>query len=788
MAAALTSFAWAHSTSPFRKRSRENHLTYEASEQRPSPACRGWSLPGRPGAVLLLFFVFGSLLAAPAHPQAPAADARTDVQLEADQQRKEGNVYFADGTVQVRYENKLLRADHAEYDAATGDLQLRGRVQFQSDTQHIEADQGRYDVKKDSGTFTVARGTVDMPRQSNPAVLLSSNPLYFEAQEVQRLDERTYKFHSVWLTICLPERPLWKFFAPEATLHVDQRVALINSNFRILRIPIFYTPYASLPAGSRVRQSGFTVPDIALVTNKGIVLGESFYWAPVDWMDAEVGAELYSQRGWSQSVDVRALPSETSSLIYRYFGVQDRGQPGPNGRGTPQSGHQSRLFAQTVLRRGWRAVVDINELSSLNFKLAWATTYSGATSSELISAGFLTNNFRGFSLNFSALNYRDFLSSRPGDTVQLRKTPEARFGSVEQQPWKRWPVYFGFEAFTGANKRSDPVRKTPAAVERSEVAPRVTVPLHLGPWLGITTSATGRATHYGAQLAQGVVSNQNLTRTTGEFTAQIQTPAVERMWGTSTRWKHTIEPEITYNYVTGVDNFSRFIRFDQYDTLTNTNDVEYGLIQRLFRKPATGSAEQFIYWRIAQKYYLDPTFGGALVPGQRNVFAALTSVTPFAFADAPRRWSPIVSDFKITPGGLYDFGVLGNFDPVNGHVTALGIVANIAPYRSSFLNLSHFNVRTPLQPKFDQLGMRAGWGQMNRQGLNFVTSLAYDLRLNYLQYQAFQASYNGSCCGISFEYRRLALGAVRNENQFRVALLIANFGSFGTLRRQESLF
>ena len=740
-------------------------------------------------AVLALFFVFGLLPGARAQSQGPLPAGGGAVELEADEQRKVGNRYFADGNVQVRHESKVLRADHAEYDESTGELQLRGHVQFDSETQHLEAEQARYDVTRSSGTFSGARGTIQMPRQPNPAVLLSSNPLYFEAAEVQRLDERTYQFRSVWLTICLPQRPLWKFFAPQATLHVDHRVALVHANFRLLRIPLLYTPYASLPAGRQVRQSGFTIPDIANTTNKGLVIGESFYWAPMDWMDVELGAELYSQRGWSQSVDLRARPSESSTVLYRYFGVRDRGLPGPTGRGVSQSGHQSRFFAEAALRGGWRAVVDINELSSLTFRLAWAATYSGATVSELVSAGFLTNNFRGFSLNFSALNYRDFLTSQPGDTVVLRKTPEAHFSSVEQQPWERWPVYFSFDAFTGANHRSDPVRETPAAVERSEIAPRVTIPLHWGPWLGVTTSVTGRTTHYGAQLIQGSVSNQNLIRTTGEFTAQIQTPAVERAWGSSgTRWKHTLEPEITYHYVTGVDDFSRFIRFDQRDTLSNTHDVEFGVIQRLFRKPATGSAEQFIYWRLAQKHYIDPIFGGALVSGQRNVFAALSSITPFAFADGPRRWSPIVSDFKITPGGRYDFGLLANFEPVNGHLTALGTIANIRPYRESFVTLSHFNVQTPLQPKFNQLGMRAGWGQMNRKGLNFVTAMTYDLRQQYLQHQAFQASYNGSCCGISFEYRRLALGPVRTENQFRVALLIANFGTFGTLRRQESLF
>jgi LPS-assembly protein len=56
------------------------------------------------------------------------------------------------------------------------------------------------------------------------------------------------------------------------------------------------------------------------------------------------------------------------------------------------------------------------------------------------------------------------------------------------------------------------------------------------------------------------------------------------------------------------------------------------------------------------------------------------------------------------------------------------------------------------------------------------------------QSQVAQISYNGSCCGIGFEYRRLSLGTVRNENQFRVVFLIANLGSFGNLRRQETIF
>ena len=182
-----------------------------------------------------------------------------------------------------------------------GELELQGHVQFDSTTQHIEAEKGQYDVRKNSGTFSDAHGTVQTPHPSKPGILLSTNPIYFEAQEVERIDEQTYKFHSVWMTVCVPQRPLWKFFAAEATLRVDERVALINSNFRILRIPLFYTPYASLPAGPKQRQSGFTVPYLADTTNKGIVLGDSFYWAPVDWMDAE---------NWRRAMHAQGLEPE----------------------------------------------------------------------------------------------------------------------------------------------------------------------------------------------------------------------------------------------------------------------------------------------------------------------------------------------------------------------------------------------------------------------------------------------------------------------------------------------
>ena len=733
---------------------------------------------------LLCIPVMEMLLGAGAQAQVrpPAAGGRSEISIEADRQRKVGDVYSADGNVDLRYQNMRLRADHVEGSGATGETTARGHVQFDYDSQHVEADEAHYNLRTGHGQFLRVHGSVKMPRHPNPIVLLSANPLYFEAQEVTRLDQNTYKFRGVWLTICLPERPTWKFYAPRATLKLDRRVALLNANFRIYRIPLLYLPYASLPAGPRVRQSGFLLPEIAGTSKKGFQFGDSYYWAPADWMDLEAGAQFYSKRGWSQNASFRSTPWQGTRAEYHYFGVVDR---------LGQGGHQSRLLVDSKLARGWRAVASFNQLSSLTFRLAFATTFDEATVAEVHSSAFLTNNFRGFSLNFFSVNYKDFLSAQPETAIVLRRTPGVRFSSVEQAPWRRLPFYFSFHAFTDGAHRKDPNITTAALVQRSEIAPRVTIPLHWGPWLGLTPTFLLRNTRYGSQMVTGVPVNTPLIRNTAEISVDLRPPTLAGIWERAgAKWRHSIEPDVVYRYVNGVKSYDHIIRFDETDTLTDTNEVEYSLTQRLYHRVGKGPANELLSWTVAQKYYFDPTFGGALVPGQRNVFQALNSITPFAFADTARRFSPVVSNLHIEPGGRFDVELHTDYDPQKSKITAYGTLANIHPYRQAFVSVSHFTVQSSsvLQPPEQQIRTLVGWGQMNRRGWNSAFALNYDMRQKFFQYQVFQASYNGNCCGISFEFRRLALGAVRSENQFRVALLIANIGTFGTLRRQERLF
>ncbi len=719
--------------------------------------------------------------------------------LEADQQRQVGRIFYADGQVDIRYQNARMRADHVEYNADTQVVIARGHVQLDYLTQHVEADDARYELRTGRGTFHHVRATFAMQRRPMPTLLLSPNPLYFEAEEADRVDENTYHVRKAWLTVCDPNRPTWKFYAPEATVELRKSVHLENGNFRLFSVPVLYLPYATFPA-EKQRNSGFLIPEPGESSSKGYVFGDSYYWAPTDWMDATIGASYYSERGWSQKGELRMRPWENARLEATYFGVIDRGLPQPSGPPIKQGGHEDHLLFTALLPDGWRAVADLDQLTSLTFRLAFSETFAQAVNSEVRNTAFLTNNFRGFSLNVAALSYENFLSATPQASITLRTAPEVRFSSVDQAFFNRIPVYFSFSAFAGAAHRAETVTpfKTPGFVDRSEFAPSLTVPLHWGPWLNVTPSFTFRSTYYGGQLQNGAFVDRGVFRNTGEIAVDIRPPTIERVWGDNTKWEHVIEPQIVYRYVTGVNDFTRFIRNDQDDTLTDTNELEYGFTQRLFRRKGSGPAEELMTWRIVEKYFFDPTFGGALVPGQRNVFQTLDLLTPFAFADTARHFSPLVSDLTIEPGKHYDTEFIVNYDPARNRLTAIGTLLKLKPYKESFLTVAHFSTvnlpvnPSPVPPNFEQRSnqVRAllGYGDMNRRGWNAAFGASYDWTQQSFQNQIAQVSYNGSCCGIGFEIRRFSFGTIRNENLYMGVFRIANLGSAGNLRRQEKIF
>jgi len=764
---------------------------------------RGPARISLPAVFLLLF-----LLAPPAEAQQPAGPPPSAdiVEILADSQQKAGDVYLLRGDVEVRYRETTLTAEEITYDEKQRTVEARGSVVFERGDDRLEAQDVAYNLRTGVGSFQGVEGTVGAPPRPTDSYLVTTNPFYFKAERVERRRDGSYLVTNGWVTNCQPGRPKWRLRAARAKIRPGNDVRLYRSSFVLGGVPILYLPFAALSIAERPRQSGFLLPHFGSDSLRGTNIGGAYFWAINPHADLTLGAEFFNQGGWTQRGEFRARPSTNSHVNIRYFGAEAsklaRTQEAERGVGVNQTGQEARVLASSDLPQGFRGVLDITHLSSFSFRVGFAETFNDAVESEVRANAFLTNNPDTLYFNGFFGRYQNFFQADPETSVTLLTAPGVEFGTRPRL--LRWldqvPLYFSFDASAGGMRRNEPRYETPELVQRFSLYPRVSIPFRLGRYFGLTPTFGVRASRYGARVVDDPsapggkrVLNQPIRRVTEEVSLDLRFPSLQRLFERPQhRYKHVIEPEVTYRYVNGVRAFEEFLRFDEQDTLTDTHEVEYALTQRLLVKERNGGGhvQEFLSWRVSQKYYFDPTFRDALRPDTRNVFAALNSLTPFAFADGPRRFSPITSVLKLTPGGRFDTDFRLDYDTKKNQLvnTRLAVQAKFSEVMR--FSVAHFVTRNAeiLQPRSNQIRALVAYGHLNRPGMNAAVGTTWDIRRDFLPNAVAQVSYNWDCCGVAFSYRRLGLGPLRSQNEFRFAFTIANVGTFGNISQGERLF
>lgn len=789
----------------------------------------------------------------------PLASREEEVTIRAVEQEKEGSVYHLRGRAEIDYRTYILRADEITYNSDTGDSEFEGHGVLDGGPydEHVESSHGTYNIRTEVGKFYSVVGTVGFRGRRSRYVLTSSNPFLFTGKIVEKNGPGHYLVRQGTVTTCELPRPKWLFDAQRIVVDVDSTAKIYRSDFRLLGIPVFYFPYVTHPAQLE-RQSGLLIPSVGNSSTKGYITGDSVYWVFNRSSDATVGAEYYSKRGWAQQGAFRMLSSENSFLFFTYTGVVDRGIGNPRQN---QGGEDARFQAEHPFGV-WRGATDIDYLSSFVYRVAFTEVYTQAIDSEVRSQVFLSNTTNGFHLNAFTERYQNFDVCVPEtgtstgcstitstELIRVLHAPSL-FVSSEERQLANTPIYWSFEsAAEGLQRRQTALIsgqagfRTAPLVGRLDLAPILAMPWQWRGW-SLRPALTLRDTFYtqrllvpssSSQLA--VAEDQNLNRKSLEASLDLRPPAVSKVFDRpwlGRKWKHVIEPRVRYDYVTGINNFSKIERFDLGDVLTNTNELEYSVVNRLYAKrlnsetdcdvpvmstlniggppqvgpvpwelppapdtqPCAVGPREVASWEIGQKYFFDPTFGNALVPGLRNVFATTADFTGIAFLNDARRFAPLISRLRIetSPRTTTEWDV--DYDLKAGRINGSTALVNYhyGPYTigggDAFLRVldATAGVGGPGPTDYHQFRVLAGYGQLNKRGFSAAATVGFDANQGNLQFATAQTTYNWDCCGLSVEYRRFALGAVRNENEYRFSFTLANVAAFGNLRRQERLY
>jgi len=759
---------------------------------------------------------------------------QNEVLIKADHQKKEQDIYTVSGNVVIRFGNDVLHCDEATYDSTTGIVTAKGHVVFDGGThnEHITATHGTYDVSRDTGTFYDVNGSSGVRVKNKMMFLTSSTPFFFAGTVVDKLGPDRYRVHHGYITSCQVPKPKWRFVAETATVEVGEDARMHHATLRMGKVPVFYFPYAEHPIDNLGRKSGFLIPVIGISNTRGTILGDGYYWAINRSSDATIGAEYYSKRGWAQYGDYRAV-SYKWRLFATYYGVVDsKGQPDT---GQNQGGEEAKLNAEAVLPRGYRGVASIDYLSSYLFRLAFGQSFVEAVNSEVRTSGFISRSRDG---NFNALlvaRYQNYQSSAPGDVIDIAHLTSFQFSAVEK-PIAGSRFMYSWDAAAEGLSRHEPGFQTAPVVGRGDIRPVISLPAFLHGWT-LRPELGLEETVYSQRLKPASTVNslptaidEALNRNVLHTSMEVRAPTLAKIFDRKPFgyvFKHTVEPYTVYRYQTGVSNFSNVLRFDYRDILADTNEVEYGVVNRLYAKKTRSSgkcfhdphyvtglqwnegwekekwcddqqgvAREVLTWELAQKYFFNPTFGGAVVNGARNVFDSSADLTGIAFLYGPRHFSPLISRLRLQDANS-DVEWAVDYDPVLQQLNASTVIMG-HHWNKWYINGGQTFLKIPASivvggqtipaNTFNQFRFLMGYGSISRTGLNAAATIGYDYQLTQLQYGAAQVTYNWDCCGVTFEYRRWALGAVRNENYYRFALSLANFGTFGNIRRQDRLY
>jgi LPS-assembly protein len=491
-------------------------------------------------------------------------------------------------------------------------------------------------------------------------------------------------------------------------------------------------------------------------------------------------------------------------------------------------------------------------LSSYVYRLVFNDNYSQAISSEVSSDLSLTHQHNGFIPSVSLDRFQTFASSTNGDEARILHLPNLRY-DVLDRPLSASPLYWGLGSSLDYLSRSEPQFHA-RNVGRVDFYPHLSLPLSAAGWRFVPEVALRDTFYTGSQIPDladtmsgtPTISHSALNRADVEAGIDIRPPALERDFELSS-WnrelRHVIEPELTYRYVGGIGAQARNVLLvDTTDIATDTNVVGLSITQRFYLRPSGQSTTQstgqqpcaasvkqpdqqtdplmgqqtdekndkqldqknspscpakpreWASWQVAQKFFFDPNFGGAIIPNRRNVFDSTLDLTGVAFLTGQRNFSPLISRLRFEAIDNLRIEWDLDFDPKNGRLNSNNIYAGYSWGNTTvgighaMLNAVDENNGAASTIQSQQVQPFVSIGKQSNVGFNFAANAGYDFVQHSLQYAGVQAVYNWNCCGLTVGYRRFELGSIRDETQYLYSFTLANFGSVGDIRRSTSVF
>ncbi|MDB5477397.1 MAG: organic solvent tolerance protein OstA [Phenylobacterium sp.] len=262
----------------------------------------------------------------PAAAPAPVPDGLQpgEMYMEADQivRDDEHKVVTAEGSVEIRYEGRTLRADRVVYqqgdEKGQGVIRALGHVQIiNSDGSYEFADEFLLDDKMKAG---VAMGFSARMPESNGAqqveAKLAGASAVRRSEDIQELNKAIY----TPCPICAGDHakaPTWSISADRVVQDKIRRIVYYrHARIHVMGVPILYLPVFWHADPSADRASGLLGPKLAADSKRGFSYEQPYLWVLSPYADLQLSPQIntnvnpflngqYRERFYSGDIDAR---------------------------------------------------------------------------------------------------------------------------------------------------------------------------------------------------------------------------------------------------------------------------------------------------------------------------------------------------------------------------------------------------------------------------------------------------------------------------------------------------
>ena len=430
-------------------------------------------------------------------------------------------------------------------------------------------------------------------------------------------------------------------------INLDHYAFLRNPVLNVKGVPLFYAPAIYYPIQKENRATGFLMPTYGNSTFQGFRLSNEFFWAIDRSQDATFMHDWFSKTGQGGGVEYRYVMAPGSQGNFRFYALDPSASAAAGGSGAT---YEARGGMTQTLGSHLRARANVDYFSSIAVQQIYNTNIVDASRRQRSINGNLSGNWGPWALGATYDRTEYFFGTT--DSTLTGSTPKLSLSRGER-PIAGTPVYFSFGTEFADLPRVSTTTDTriDTSLARLDMSPTLRLPFTKWQFFTVNSSVSWRGTFYTeSRNADGVQVSQGLFRRYFDFQSRIVGPVFNRIFSTpksgyAEKLKHTVEPFVTLEYVTGIDNFNQIVQNDSIDAVVgNATRVNYGLNNRLYakRKAAEGgkatSAKEILNISITQSYYTD-----ARAAQYDRSFQTSFSGT------APSHLSPVALSVRATP-------------------------------------------------------------------------------------------------------------------------------------------